>query len=169
MVDAEAEAVHSFIPSPEVSPINRYGSTVAKVLTVHRSEKVVWMCFLHWNVENSVEITVNRKKLRYSWSVAIYRRDLWRSAGGDCNWRGAVKSKQLMAEEQSEGGREKADGADSKSSEGEIVSCRCRNFTNFFKQHPLAEHEICKYHMYDYDFFQYNHTFVSIFGPICIA
>ena len=27
--------------TPEVSPINRYGSTVAKFLTVHRSEKVV--------------------------------------------------------------------------------------------------------------------------------
>ena len=53
---------------PEVSPINHYGSTVAKFLTVHRIEKVVWMCFLHWNVEHSVEITVNRKKL--------YRRDL---------------------------------------------------------------------------------------------
>ena len=26
---------------PELSPINRYGSTVAKFLTVHRSEKVV--------------------------------------------------------------------------------------------------------------------------------
>ena len=49
-----------------VSPINPYGSTVAKFLTVHRSEKVVWMCFLHWNVENSVEITVNRKKLNRS-------------------------------------------------------------------------------------------------------
>ena len=31
------------------------------------------------------------------------------SAGGDCNWRGAVKSKQLMAEQRAEG--EKADGA----------------------------------------------------------
>ena len=31
-----------------------------------------------------------------------------RSAGGDCNWRGAVKSKQLMAEQQSEG--ERAEG-----------------------------------------------------------
>ena len=39
----------------EISPINRYGSTVAKFLTVHHSEKVVWMCFLHCNVENSVE------------------------------------------------------------------------------------------------------------------
>ena len=50
----------------ELSPINRYGSTVVKFLRVHRSEKVVWMCFLHWNVENSVEITVNRKRLNRS-------------------------------------------------------------------------------------------------------
>ena len=27
------------------------------------------------------------------------------SAGGDCNWRGAVKSKQLMAEQRAEGER----------------------------------------------------------------
>ena len=49
----------------ELSPMNRYGgSTVAKFLSVHRSEKVVWMCF-HYRL--GVFSTLKRRKLCWNY------------------------------------------------------------------------------------------------------
>ena len=55
---------HVVLPRSELSPINDYVSNVAKFLTFQRSEKVVWMCFLHWNVENVVEMTKTLLRLK---------------------------------------------------------------------------------------------------------